>query len=131
MTHTIDSFIGFYATQDLEATRDFYTRVLGLELAVDQGTCHIYRVTDTAFIGFCQREDLFSTDGILITVVTDDVDVMCERLTSFDVPLEKAPAHNPTYGIYHAFVRDPNNYLVEIQRFDDPMWRFGDAERAD
>jgi len=29
---------------------------------------------------------------------------------------------SPTYNIYHAFLRGPSGYLVEIQRFEDPSW---------
>jgi hypothetical protein len=39
------------------------------------------------------------------------------------IAIEKAPAHNLAYKIAHGFPRDPNGYLVEIQRFDDSMWR--------
>ena len=36
--------------------------------------------------------------------------------------MEKPPTYNPTYHIYHLFVRDPDGYLVEIQTFLDPAW---------
>ncbi len=29
---------------------------------------------------------------------------------------------NPEYRIYHCFLRDPDGYQIEIQRFDDPAW---------
>ncbi len=32
------------------------------------------------------------------------------------VELVKEPAVNPPYRIYNAFVRDPNGYLMEIER---------------
>jgi hypothetical protein len=38
------------------------------------------------------------------------------------VHFEKAPATNEQYKIYHAFLRDPNGYLLEIQRFLDADW---------
>ena len=34
----------------------------------------------------------------------------------------KEPVMNATYNIYHFFMRDPDGYLVEIQRFLDPNW---------
>ena len=40
------------------------------------------------------------------------------------------PALNPEYGIYHCFLRDPNGYLVEIQRFLDPSWAGAEAGSA-
>jgi catechol 2,3-dioxygenase-like lactoylglutathione lyase family enzyme len=50
------------------------------------------------------------------------VDGWCEKLREQGVQLEKEPAYNPEYKIYHCFLRDPNGYLVEIQRFEDPRW---------
>ncbi len=38
------------------------------------------------------------------------------------VPFEKESAFNPDYKIYHCSLRDPNGYLVEIQRFEDERW---------
>jgi catechol 2,3-dioxygenase-like lactoylglutathione lyase family enzyme len=38
------------------------------------------------------------------------------------VAIEKRPTMNTTYNIYHFFMRDPDGYLVEIQRFLDPAW---------
>jgi len=40
-----------------------------------------------------------------------------ERGVVFDSP----PALNPKYNIYHCFLRDPNGYLLEIQRFEQPF----------
>ena len=119
----LDAHITFLATVDLGATARFYEDVLGLALALDQGTCRIYRVRDGAFIGFCERDETPSPDGVIVTLVTDDVDGWHERLTARGVAFEKPPALHPKYQIYHCFLRDPNGYLLEIQRFEDPRWR--------
>jgi hypothetical protein len=37
----------------------------------------------------------------------------------------KPPTYNERYQIYHLFARDPNGYLIEIQRFEDPRWGKG------
>ena len=118
-----DAQITFLYTRDLTATSTFYERVLGLPLVVDQGDCRIYRVTDESYVGFCQRQEApEEPQGVILTLVTDEVDLWAQRLRERGVELEKAPAANPRYGIYHCFLRDPNGYLIEIQRFDDPEW---------
>ena len=119
---TIDSQITFLATTDLDATARFYEETIGLDLALDQGTCRIYRVTDTAYVGFCRRDEVVSTSDVILTLVADDVDGWHARLTERGAAVEAAPRLNPTYGIYHFFVRDPSGYRVEIQRFEDPRW---------
>jgi catechol 2,3-dioxygenase-like lactoylglutathione lyase family enzyme len=114
--------ITFFMVKDLDATAEFYQRALGLPLSVDQGSCRIYQVVGQAYIGFCERPDSAdSTRNVILTLVTPEVDAWYERLRARGVPIEKPPAVNPTYRIYHCFVRDPDGYLVEIQRFLDPV----------
>ncbi len=121
MTPPIDQQVTFLYTNDLSATADFYERVLGLPLVLDQGVCRIYRVVGEAFLGFCTREGRpVNTDDVIVTLATTEVDAWHEYLTAHDVTIEKAPAHNETYNIYHLFARDPNGYLLEIQQFRDP-----------
>lgn len=108
--------ITFLTTHDLPTTAHFYEQVMGLPLVRDQGDCRIYRVSTEAYIGFCQRADVDPT-GIIICLVTADVDGWYQRLVEQGVQFEKAPAINPKYQIYHCFLRDPNGYLIEIQRF--------------
>ena len=53
----IDAQITFIYTSDLESSARFYEAVLGLPLAVDQGSCRIYRVLDgRAYLGICQGD---------------------------------------------------------------------------
>jgi catechol 2,3-dioxygenase-like lactoylglutathione lyase family enzyme len=119
----------FLDTRDLAATADFYERILGLRLARDQGRCRIYHVAGSAYLGFCERGggptplpgDRADTGGVVVTLVTDQVDEWCAHLRAAGVPFVKEPADNPPYRIYNAFVRDPNGYLVEIQRFWEPL----------
>ena len=125
MTALFDQQVTFLYTADLAATADFYETVLGLPLALDQGSCRIYRVAESAFLGFCSHSSAGARDdttGVVLTLVSDDVDGWYERLRAGGVPFQNPPAHNTTYNIYHCFFRDPNGYLVEIQRFLDPDW---------
>jgi catechol 2,3-dioxygenase-like lactoylglutathione lyase family enzyme len=119
---TIEQYVTFHPVADLERAAAFYQGVLGLELALDQGTCRIYRVCAGAFLGVCQREDARPAEGVIVTLVSQDVDGWARHLESEGVALEKPPTLNPDYDIYHLFVRDPDGHLVEIQRFEDPAW---------
>lgn len=115
-----DQQITFLYTRDLAATARFYEDVLGLPLAVDQGDCRIYRVSRDGLVGFCQRAAAPDEPvGIIITLVTDDVDGWYARLLASGVQFDKPPERNPKYAIYHCFLRDPNGYLLEIQRFEE------------
>jgi catechol 2,3-dioxygenase-like lactoylglutathione lyase family enzyme len=118
-----DALVTFCFTPDLDATDRFYAGVLGLPLTLDQGSCRIYGVAPSAHLGFCSREHTARPDGIILTLVSDEVDAWAARLLAAGLALEKPPQRYARYDIYHLFVRDPNGYLVEIQRFDDPRWR--------
>ena len=118
-----DAAITFCPTPDLGATARFYEDVLGLTLALDQGTCRIYRIAGGGFLGFCRSDDPPITRGLILTLVTDDVDGWESRLRAADVEIEAPATLNPTYNIYHVFCRDPNGYRVEIQRFEDERWK--------
>jgi catechol 2,3-dioxygenase-like lactoylglutathione lyase family enzyme len=128
-----DGCLTFLSVADIEATHAFYADTLGLPLVFDQGDCRIYRVSRGGYLGFCRRgvtavgrdDDAAAGSGVVLTLVTDDVDGEHARLCARGVAFEKAPTANARFAIYHAFMRDPDGYLVEIQRFDDPAWAQG------
>lgn len=122
METKIESQITFLATHDLAKTAEFYEQVIGLRLALDQGICRIYKVSDNAFIGFCERAQVVAKNDVIISFVTPDVDKLCEQLKALGVNIEKGPTYSPEYKVYHCFLRDPNGYRLEIQRFEDPRW---------
>jgi catechol 2,3-dioxygenase-like lactoylglutathione lyase family enzyme len=115
--------VSFLFTTDLAATANFYEETLGLTLALDQGDCRIYRVSRDGFLGFCQRPEAPGHHaGVILTLVTPEVDRWHRYLSDQGVAFDKPPTLNPKYNIYHCFLRDPNGYLIEIQRFLDPAW---------
>ena len=44
------------------------------------------------------------------------------QLLAAEVPCVRTPAVNEKYQLYQAFYRDPDGYMIEIQRFLDPAW---------
>ena len=87
-----------------------------MTLALDQGSCRIYRVADSAYIGICQGCDVKAAEAdIILTLVTQDVVAWYERVRAAGWPCEHAPRRNETYDIYHFFLRDPSGYRIEIQ----------------
>ena len=107
-----------YAT-DLEASHRFYHEVLGLTLVLDQGACRIYRVTAAAYVGLCDHRES-SPAGVILTLVTDDVDAWYRRLEAAGIEIEAPPSYSERFDVYQFFARDPDGHLVEIQRFGAP-----------
>lgn len=115
-----DGLVAFMHTSDLESTHRFYHEILGLPLYRDQGACRIYRVRTDSYLGFCTHFPKTNPDGIILTLLTDDVDDLYERLcTAPEVQVQEPPKVNSRFAIYHFFVRDPDGYKIEIQKFLD------------
>jgi catechol 2,3-dioxygenase-like lactoylglutathione lyase family enzyme len=118
----LDYPITFLYTRDLNITAEFYENVIGLALARDQGDCRIYRVGECGYIGFCQQVNTLDVPlGVILTLVTPDVDGWFYRLSEKGVTFDQPPSLSPKYNIYHCFLHDPNGYLIEIQRFNEPL----------
>lgn len=121
----IDSQITFLHTNDLAQTAHFYEDVLGLQLKLDQGTCRIYQVSRDGYLGFCLQTDASSPpsdpEKVILTFVVSSVDEWHQFLKGQNIRLEKPPAVNAEYDIYHCLLRDPNGYVLEIQQFLHPF----------
>ncbi|MCB8985667.1 MAG: VOC family protein [Ardenticatenaceae bacterium] len=118
----IQQQVTFLHTAVLPETAVFYQTILGLPLVLDQGVCQIFQATPTAFLGFCRHLEGARPSGVILTLVSEDVDGWHAYLKAQGVAIEKPPTLNETFNIYHCFIRDPNGYLIEIQRFLDPAW---------
>lgn len=119
-----DQFVAFIYTDDIDTAAQFYEEVLELPVAlVQEGGCRIYSVGPAGFLGVCGKAGKpVDRSGIIVTLVTDDVDGWYTHLVAKDITFEKPPMLNEAFDIYHCFLRDPAGYLVEIQTFRDPAW---------
>jgi catechol 2,3-dioxygenase-like lactoylglutathione lyase family enzyme len=119
----ISQSITFTYTDDLDRASGFFREIMELELVLDQGPCHIYRLTETSFIGVCNLPDR-PTDaaGVTITIVSDDVDGWRDFLESKGLVYQRLPARSERFRIYSSLFVSPHGYRIEIQRFDDPSW---------
>ena len=120
----IDQMVTWVYTEDLPGTADFYAQTLGLEMILDQGACRIYRVSQSAFLGVCRTRPgrYVEPKGVVLTLVSPDVDGWYARLKQRGVHLEASPGRSEQFNVYCFFARDPNGYLVEFQSFLDPAW---------
>lgn len=122
MEHTFQGQITFLHAQDLDKTKAFYTQTLGLHLVRDQGTCLIFGVNNKAFLGFSTHIDPVPAErNIILTLVCEDVDAWYEALKSKDCDILEPPKYNQKFQIYPFFLKDPDGYWIEIQKFDQPL----------
>lgn len=120
----IDQFVTWVYTDDLARTVPFYADALGLPLVLDQGACRIFQAAPNAFLGVCQTRPGREVEprGVVLTLVSADVDSWYERLHNLGIALEGTPQRSEQFNVYCFFARDPNGYLVEFQSFLDPRW---------
>lgn len=110
--------IFFLGTDDLVKTDHFYREVLKLKLILDQGLCRIYEIQNGGQIGFCGHHPVsHQGKSPIITLLTDDVDQWYAYLKQQGIEVENQPQVNEKFKIYHFFVKDPDGYTVEIQKF--------------
>ena len=130
MSLSFDQQVTFLYVKDLERSERFYGEILGLELVLNQELARIYRVgSGNAFLGICLSSAVQPAPppdraplGVIVTFVTNDVDGSYSALRAKGVVFEKTPTINTTYNIYNCFFRDPDGYLLEIQKFLSPDW---------
>ena len=118
----MSQMITWIRVADVAQAKTFYLAGLGARLVLEQGDCCILGYGDAAFLGLCTRPPPRETPGLLLCFVEDDVDARVAALVAAGATLETAPADNPTYRIYHAFLRDPDGHHLEVQRFWDEGW---------
>lgn len=111
---------------DIDATVDFYTRVLGMEavtfgagrtaLAFGQSKINLHQAGHE-FEPKAHRPTPGSADLCLIT--TDSLDRVVEELVRHDVPIEEGPVERTgaTGPILSVYFRDPDRNLIEISTY--------------
>jgi len=115
-----DEFITFLGTENLKKTSELYQNGLGLELYKDQGLCKIFHITKESKIGFCSHMPvIFKEKSPILTLVVKNVDETYNRLISKGIEIPNPPNINSKFNIYHFFFKDPNGYILEIQKFLD------------
>ena len=116
----------FLPCGDIERTRAFYQDLLGLPVAQKQGS-NLY-IFDTGYghWGFCRyadgRRPLSGPQGVCLSLnLPDEADVraMYERVRG-RCEIYRAPARHPDFPVYSFFALDPDGYLVEFQKIDEP-----------
>jgi len=111
----------FLSVSDLDESSRFYGEALGLRLARDQGTCRIYHLSGSSYVGICRGVPPKWPNGVTVTMVSEDVDGWYKQLHGKNVKIRHPPRLNEKYRIYHFYLQDPDGYTIEIQRFLEPL----------
>ncbi|MCP3689014.1 MAG: VOC family protein [Gammaproteobacteria bacterium] len=119
----ISQSVIFTYTDDLEQTSSFFRETMELDFVVDQGPCHIFRLSELSYLGVCCLADRpTEKSAVTITLVSNDVDGWYRFLTAKGVEFIKEPSHSPQFNVYSSLFMSPHGYRIEIQSFDDRSW---------
>lgn len=106
----------------LDASHAFYGGLLRLPLARIQEKCRVYRVAPNAYLALCESEAAApACDGMMVRLVTDDVDGWYAFMVAHNSPVEGPPEHIDHLLITRCVLHDPDGYRVEIVCPDDPL----------
>ena len=122
----ITSSVLFLPCTDIRKTLHFYHEVLHLPIAQKQSDNLYIFDTGYGYWGFCQYKDhrkpLSGPQGVCLSLNLPDnegVLKMYEQLKDL-CPVYKKPAVHPDFPVYSFFLQDPDGYLVEFQKINDP-----------
>jgi len=113
-------------TEDLDKSKEFYTKVFGLPLEFEGDTSAVFKIGETLInlLKISSADELVTPakvgspdDGarLVFTVHVDDVDAMCQKLTAQGVELINGPMDRP-WGIRTASFKDPGGHIWEIAK---------------
>jgi catechol 2,3-dioxygenase-like lactoylglutathione lyase family enzyme len=97
----------------LELTRDWYIRVIGLSKAWQSDDFVLLEGTDGARLGLHRGMSLSEPEKVQIHFEVPDVNRAYERLTSQGIDFHQSPTDTP-WGYRVATLRDPVGHTVEL-----------------
>lgn len=116
--------VTFIYTTDLAAGSAFLADKLGLKLALNQNdTCHIYKVTETSFLGICINREPSENPGVTYSFVSDDVDAAYQTLRARGVEFEAPPAYSERFKFIRRSFAAPRIIASSFRRSAIPPGR--------
>ena len=113
--------VSFYY-KNLGTAKNFYTKILGLEIIEDNGSSVIVKMADDSFLTLIDaREGIPYSDKpktVALALVTDQIAEWSAYLNKQDVEIKHD--YKPAEGKAHnsMVVVDPEGYLLEFERFN-------------
>ena len=127
MVLDISSQITFLYYQDLVEAENFFSDVMNLRLAQDEGWAKVYQINDTSFIGVVdENKGIVRTKGenaVVVTLCVENVDKWYSHLLKKDVKILKEVAECKDLQLKNFFVKGPGNYMFEFLQYLSPNAR--------
>lgn len=114
-----EKLITFIYYKDLQKGMDFYGKVLGFPLEIDQGWSKIYRISEAGYVGVVDEtrgmHKWHATKTLQICIRVPDVDAWYEYCESIQVENLSQMFQSEELKIKAFVFDDPEGYQVEFQ----------------
>lgn len=119
---TTNSIFPVVPAADVARSRDFYVRLLDLDVVFDSGWYVQLqeRRTDAVQLGLVERDHdtipggfRMAPAGVLVSVEVDDVDAVHARAVAAGLPVV-LPLRSEDFGQRHFMTTDPDGLLVDV-----------------
>jgi lactoylglutathione lyase len=119
-----EKLITFIYYKDLQKGMDFYGKVLGFPLEIDQGWSKIYRISEAGYVGVVDESrgmhKWHATKTLQICIRVPDVDAWYEYCKSIQVENLSQMFQSEELKIKAFVFDDPEGYQIEIQ---ESQWK--------
>jgi predicted enzyme related to lactoylglutathione lyase len=120
MSEKIRGVITWLYYRDLPRAMEFYEKVMGFTLNVDQGWSKIYRIRDGAYVGLVDGAHGYhranNIKPVILCLNVDDADAWHSKLKRNGLRIEEQPRESKRLGIRVFMFKDPEGYTIEIQQ---------------
>ena len=117
--HSIEKFITFIYYRDLQKGIDFYEKVFRFPLAIDQGWCKIYRISEAGYLGIVDEKRGMhrweAAKPVQICIRVSNLDAWYEFCKNISVPNLSDIFESRELKIRAFVFEDPEGYQIEIQ----------------
>jgi predicted enzyme related to lactoylglutathione lyase len=122
---SVDGLLTFFYYKDMVKAGEFYEKIMGFELVQDQKWAKIFKVADNAFMGCVDGNIGYHkhdpTKPVMLTVIVDDPDAWYEHFLENSVETLNKPHDDVELNMRIFLLHDPEGYVIEIQKFNDPF----------
>ena len=114
-----ESYVMLYY-KSLDAPRNFYGKILGLETAFDDEWVTLYKITSTSYVGVVKEggtayHKAQEHSAVMLSLVVEDVDSWYEKIRmNEDLVILKEIYNHDSAPIRAFLVEDPGGYTIEI-----------------
>jgi lactoylglutathione lyase len=106
--------------RDLPRAMDFYEKVMGFPLEVNQGWSKIYRIRDGAYVGLVDGAHGYhkanNIKPVILCINVDDADAWHKKLRRNGLQIEELPREYERLKIRVFMFKDPEGYTIEVQQ---------------